>query len=138
MLLAAVLVVFTSVDAWAQDRSPAPDTTEATATVGDTTVVTPAPSDRQPQLIGGLNALQKAVRYPRKARKQRIEGRVVVRFIVDTDGRVREASVPEPVHPLLDEAAMKAVRSMKFVPAQKDGERVAVQLSVPIGFWRND
>lgn len=138
MLLAAVLALITSVDARAQDRSPDPDTTEATPIVGDTTVVTSLPAERQPRLIGGLNALRKAVRYPRKARKQGIEGRVVVRFIVDTDGRVREASVPEPVHPLLDEAALKAVRSMRFVPAQKDGERVAVQLSVPIGFWRND
>ena len=106
--------------------------------MSDTTVVTSLPADRQPRLIGGLNALRKAVRSPRKARKQRIEGRVVVRFIVDTDGRVRETSVPEPLHPLLDEAALKAVWSMESVPAQKDGERVTVQLRVPIGFWRND
>jgi len=138
VLLAVVLALLTSVDARAQGRSPALDTTEATSTVGDTTVVTSLPADRQPRLIGGLNALRKAVRYPRKARKQGIEGRVIVRFIVDTDGRVQEASVPEPVHPLLDEAAIKAVRTMKFVPGQKDGERVAVQLSVPIGFWRYD
>lgn len=126
-------------DAQAQDSTRVPDTTRVAPVVGDTTIANPAgTTDRQPRLIGGLRALQKATKYPRKARKQGIEGRVVVRFIVDERGRVTEAEVAEPVHPLLDDAALTAVRKMRFEPAQKDGEPVSVQLSVPIGFWQND
>jgi TonB family protein len=106
----------------AQDQGTAP-TAEATL-----------PEERFPILIGGMKALQKELRYPKKARKKGIEGRVAVRFIVSTEGVPIEVHVPDPVHPLLDAEAVRAISTRRFVPGVKDGELVAVQLTILLTF----
>lgn len=94
------------------------------------------PDERVPELIGGLDALRKEVNYPRKARRKGIEGRVFVRFVVSKNGLPTDVRVVEPVHPLLDEEAVRAVRELRFLPGIKDGDPVAVQMTIPISFGR--
>jgi protein TonB len=75
-------------------------------------------------------------RYPRQARSQGIEGLVLVRIIIGTDGRV------EPEHtriirsvPELDAAAMAAVRQWRFSPAiGRHGRPVRVIVEIPVQF----
>ena len=75
------------------------------------------------------------VRYPEEARERGIEGEVWVRFVVDRDGSVTEVEVSRPVHPLLDEEALRVVREMpRWKPGRQDGKPVRVFYSVPVEF----
>jgi len=73
--------------------------------------------------------------YPENARRLGIEGQVVLRFIVDQSGRVeREIEVVTSI-PMLDQAAINAVRRWRFSPARdRDGNPVRVLVSVPLQF----
>ena len=88
----------------------------------------------RPELIGGMAALQKAVEYPEFAKKAGIEGRVFVQFIVDEQGNVQNPQVTRGVHKLLDQAAVEAVKEMKFKPGRQRGKPVKVQMSLPVTF----
>lgn len=73
--------------------------------------------------------------YPENARRLGIEGQVVLRFVVDQSGRVeREIEVVTSL-PMLDQAAIEAVRQWRFSPARdRDGNPVRVLVSVPVQF----
>lgn len=87
-----------------------------------------------PELIGGRAALQEAAEYPEFAKKAGIEGRVFVQFIVDEQGDVQDPQVTRGVHKLLDQAAVEAVKEMKFRPARQRGQTVKFQMSLPVTF----
>ncbi|QDU70603.1 energy transducer TonB [Mucisphaera calidilacus] len=59
---------------------------------------------------------------------------VYVIFIVDTNGRVENAQVQNPLHPSLNKAALNAVKQWKFEPGMKSGEPVRFRMRVPITF----
>jgi protein TonB len=73
--------------------------------------------------------------YPESARRLGIEGQVVLRFVVDQSGRVdRDIEVVTSL-PMLDQAAIDAVRQWRFSPARdRDGNPVRVLVSVPLQF----
>jgi protein TonB len=77
-------------------------------------------------------------RYPFVARQKGLEGRVVVRFVVDSEGDVLEPEVAEVDPPdiagVFDEAALQAVIRYKFKAAIKDGEQVDCIVKLPIVF----
>jgi protein TonB len=72
--------------------------------------------------------------YPPEARKNNIEGTVVVEIVVGSDGKVREAHAVGTPDPLLAKAAVDAVLQSQFRPALKDGRPVAARMRVPITF----
>ena len=88
----------------------------------------------RPERIGGMAALQNAVEYPEFAKKAGIEGRVCVQFVVDEQGNVQNPQVTRGVHKLLDQAAVEAVKEMKFKPGKQRGKAVKVQMSLPVTF----
>ena len=88
----------------------------------------------QPQLKGGMAALQKEVNYPEFAKKAGIEGRVFVQFVVDESGNVQDPKVTRGVHKLLNEEAVRAVKQMTFTPGKQRGKAVKVQMSLPVTF----
>jgi len=88
-----------------------------------------------PELIGGIRGLQAKVTYPEIALKARVEGRVIVQFIVDKNGSVREAKILRGVGAGLDEEATRVISEHAvFTPGRQDGKPVAVRLSIPIVF----
>ena len=91
-------------------------------------------ADPMPRMIGGLQALQTAIQYPEEARAAGLSGRVIVAFVVDAEGRVSEATVLRSAHPLLDEAALAAIRQARFEPGRLQGTPVAVRMALPITF----
>jgi len=91
-------------------------------------------SEVQPELIGGLAGLQGRVEYPEFARRARIEGQVVVQFVVDERGNVVDPVVLRSPNDLLSEAALKAVRESRFTPGQQRGRPVKVRFAVPVTF----
>jgi protein TonB len=96
--------------------------------------------DELPVFPGGDTTLLKIVAqntvYPEGARINKIQGKVVVRFVVEKDGSVSNAAVVKGVNPLLDAEAVRVVSSLpKFEsPAKKDGSAVKVHYMIPIAF----
>ena len=72
--------------------------------------------------------------YADKARKQHQRGVVTLKLIVGVSGRTRDIKIVNSLSKELDGAAMDAVKQWKFAPATKDGEPVAVHLSVEVSF----
>jgi protein TonB len=73
--------------------------------------------------------------YPVLSRRMGEEGRVVLRVHVESDGRPSQVELREPSgFQRLDEAALRAVRGWRFVPARRGDEAVAAWVLVPINF----
>jgi protein TonB len=73
--------------------------------------------------------------YPEVARQQHQEGMVVVSVEVGTDGRASDVILARSSgFPLLDTAALQAVRRWRFEPAQVGGLPVSSRVDVPVGF----
>ena len=84
-----------------------------------------------------LDQLQKNVVYPEKARKNGIEGKVVVRALIGVNGKVLKANVVSTDSKLLNNAAKKAVKKTEFVPAKKNGKNIKAWVTIPIVFKLN-
>jgi protein TonB len=72
--------------------------------------------------------------YPEMARASQLEGTVVVKIQVGTDGSVLQAQVIQAVHPLLDKAAVEAARRCRFVPGKQRGIPVKAWMAIPFVF----
>lgn len=91
-------------------------------------------SGNEPSVAGGMGSLYMQVNYPMAARQQGIEGRVILTFIVDEEGNAHEIEVMQSAHPMLDSAAVRAVRHTRFVPGRHEGDPVPVRMRLPIRF----
>lgn len=79
------------------------------------------------------------VKYPEAARKQGIEGTVVVRFLVEKDGTISDAEILRNVGGGTGEEALRVVNMMseqniKWIPGKQDGEKVNVNFNLPVKF----
>ncbi len=90
--------------------------------------------EQMPELIGGLDSIRRKVRYPAVARKAGLEGRVIVQFIVDKEGRVQDATVVRGIGGGCDEEALRVVSEARFRPGKQRGKHVKVKMSVPVTF----
>jgi protein TonB len=72
--------------------------------------------------------------YSEEGRKKQIEGAVVLRVTVATDGRAIDIQVMKPLGAGLDQNAIDAVQKWLFKPGTKDGEPVAVYATVEVPF----
>jgi protein TonB len=88
---------------------------------------------------GGAYNLQhyinKHVNYPNEAIANEIMGNVFVSFNVQVDGSITDVEIQRGVHPLLDEEALRVVKSMpNWIPATKKGIKVIANHQIPIVF----
>jgi len=75
------------------------------------------------------------LKYPAEAVRDGIQGRVLVEFIVNKDGKVSDAKVVKGVSPELDAEALKVVSaSPKWKPGRCRGEKVRTSITVPVEF----
>lgn len=73
--------------------------------------------------------------YPEAAKADTIQGRVIVRFIVNTEGNTEGIDILKGVHPLLDAEAVRVVKKITgFKPGMQEGKAVNVWYMVPINF----
>ena len=72
--------------------------------------------------------------YSEEARKVKLQGRVVLSLIVDATGRPRTVKVARSLGMGLDEKAIEAVETWRFVPGMKDGRPVATRVEVEVNF----
>lgn len=95
--------------------------------------------EQMPEYPGGMQAmiafLQTNMKYPEEAAKQKVEGRVMVQFIVETDGSISDVHVAKQVFPSLDAEAIRVVQAMpKWTPGKEKGNVVRVKYNLPIVF----
>jgi TonB family protein len=116
-------------------REPVPLRTEPTSCVGvmraDTTVYDVRQIDEKPVFRRALK-----LTYPPEALHHRIQGRVVVRAVVNAGGDVDQSSVMIARHadPLLDAEARRIVASATLWPACRNGQAVRARIAVPFDF----
>ena len=72
--------------------------------------------------------------FSEHARKNEIQGTVVLSAIIDSDGSVKAVKVVRPLEPSLDAEAVDAVKKWKFAPARKDGQPVACAMNIEVEF----
>lgn len=89
----------------------------------------------RPVPVGGLAAIEKNLVYPRMARRLGLTGTVVVDVLVGVNGRVVATEIVESAgFDQLDQAAVKAIRSVRWKPATQRGEPVEVWVRIPLVF----
>ena len=95
-----------------------------------------------PEFPGGMQALMDYlnanVNYPADCREAQIQGRVLVSFVVEKDGSIKNATVVKGVHPLLDAEARRVISAMpKWKPGMQHGTPVNVEFTIPVNFRLN-
>jgi protein TonB len=75
--------------------------------------------------------------YPELARKAGMQGKIVVKALVDREGRVKKVA-PIQGHEIFHEAATQAVIQWVFKPALQQNEPVAVWVAIPLNFVLRD
>ena len=64
-----------------------------------------------------------------------VKGNIIVRFVVQEDGSIKDVAIIRGIHPLFDEEALRVVRLLPtFVPGKSFGEIVKTELVYPIRF----
>jgi TonB family protein len=95
--------------------------------------------EEMPMYPGGEGELLKFIaentKFPESAKAEKIQGKVIIRFIVNTEGNTEGISVLKGVHPLLDAEAVRVVSMLSgFKPGMQGGKAVPVWYMVPINF----
>ncbi|MCA1733211.1 MAG: energy transducer TonB [Acidobacteria bacterium] len=72
--------------------------------------------------------------YPELAKKIGVQGLVVIECVIARDGSVRDPKVVRGAHPLLDKAALEAVRQWKFAPGRMGDRPVDVLFNLTVTF----
>lgn len=149
----AILLMANNIDAMARitgNKAPAvtseiiPDSESAAIsaipqTPQDTTVFTVV--EDMPQYPGGtatlLNYLAQNIKYPEKAQKEGVQGRVMVHFIINKDGSISDVTVvpDRGISPELDAEAIRVVEAMpNWTPGKQRGVPVRVKYTLPVTF----
>ncbi len=95
--------------------------------------------EEMPEFPGGMGEamkfLAKNIKYPVAAQQAKIEGRVIVQFVVERDGSISDVHTLRGVNPDLDAEAIRVVSLMpKWKPGKQRGKAVAVKYTMPIMF----
>lgn len=93
-----------------------------------------SPPELIPNVSDGAEAMYERLAYPEAAQAQGIEGRVFVTFVLDERGVPNCPIVARGVHPLLDQAAVDAVSTLRFRPGRARGPSLEVKFSFPVTF----
>jgi len=95
--------------------------------------------EQMPQYPGGEKALlefiSKNLRYPADAHQNGIQGKIIVRFVVNEFGKVGNAEILRGLYPSIDAEGLKVVNSLPdWIPGQQNGKKVGVYYVMPIMF----
>ena len=95
--------------------------------------------DKNAEYPGGTEALMKFMmtnlKYPETCRKEGIQGRVVIKFVVNTDGSIVDMEEARSPHADLTAEAMRVIKSMpKWTPATVGGKTVRSRFNLPVMF----
>lgn len=96
-------------------------------------------AEQMPQYPGGdaelMRYLSSNLKYPTIAAENGIEGRVVLKFVVEKDGSVSNIKVERSLDPSCDKEAVRVIKSMqRWIPGMQNGRSVAVYYTLPVLF----
>ncbi len=92
-----------------------------------------------PEFPGGeaelLKFVAKSIKYPTEAQRKGAQGRVIVRFVVETNGSISNIHVVKGIDPLLDAEAIRVCTTMPtWAPAQHEGKAVRCYYTIPVTY----
>ena len=92
-----------------------------------------------PEFPGGevelLKFVAKRVKYPTEAQRKGAQGRVIVKFVVETNGSISNIHVVKGIDPLLDAEAIRVCTTMPtWAPARQEGKAVRCYYTIPVTF----
>jgi protein TonB len=95
--------------------------------------------EQSPEFPGGMdnltNYLNKNIRYPSEALRNRIQGTVIVKFVVRRDGNISDVQIIRSPHKFLEKEAIRVVAAMpRWIPGKQGGNSVNVSFALPIEF----
>lgn len=95
--------------------------------------------EKMAEFPGGMEELMKwltnNIRYPEEAMKNDTQGRVIVKFIIEEDGKISNPTIVRGVSPELDKEALRVVSEMPtWTPGEVNGKPVASYFNLPIAF----
>ena len=95
-----------------------------------------------PQFRGGQTTLQRFIynrmQYPERAKREKIQGDVVIGFVVDEKGECSNFKVLKGIGGGCDEEALRVLREMpRWIPAKDRGKTIAVDMQMPVSFRLN-
>jgi TonB family protein len=96
-------------------------------------------AEEMPSFPGGMPALQRFLQrnldYPADARRQKLEGKVVVQFVVEADGQLSDIQFVEELGSGCEEAVLHALALMpRWIPGREAGQPVPVYYVLPVSF----
>lgn len=124
-------------------QAPAPKVAEAPAVVYQDddpifNIVTEMPLFVDGGMGGCLKYLINNTKYPEQAQKDKISGKVAVKFVIEKDGSITNAKITKSDNPIFNEEALRVVNSMpKWKPGKQKGKEVRVYYTVPVMFSPN-
>src|ERR1043166_7932972 len=95
--------------------------------------------EQMPEFAGDMDSyINSHTQYPEQARSANIDGKVIVRFVVNEDGSVSNVEVVRGIGGGCDQEALRMVRSMpRWKPGKQNGIAVKVYFTLPIKFQLN-
>jgi TonB family protein len=141
LLVAFLLSGGTMAQSSSQDKKPETKSTsqdtqspKKNAKTGNYTVV-----DKQPEYPGGQQAMMeflgKNISYPEDAKKNNIEGTVVVSFVVSASGKIKDVALTKSIGHGCDQEAERVVKMMPdWTPGEQRDQKVDVEMCLPIKF----
>ncbi len=94
--------------------------------------------DSPPEPVGGIEAIQAALREPDEVAKGNKEGEVIVEATINSNGRVIATKIAQSSgYAGMDSEAMLAVARVVWKPARRNGVAVTATVRVPVVFERN-
>ena len=83
--------------------------------------------------------LSKNLHYPKSAKKSNIQGRVIIKFVVNEDGHISDCEVTSGIGRACDDEALRVVKKMPpWKPGTQNGKAVKVYFTLPIVFKLED
>jgi len=90
--------------------------------------------EKMPELVGGMGAMQRKIRYPLQAKSLGVQGAVYVQCIIDEKGKPVSPKVVKTLGAGCDEEAMRVLKKSKFKPGYDKGKPVRVRFTLPVFF----
>lgn len=87
-----------------------------------------------PEPVGGMDAIYNKLHYPKQAKENGIEGIVTIMVYIERSGEVLDAQVVSGIGYGCDESARLAVFYHRFKPGMQRGQRVRIQMEIPVEF----